>query len=83
MSLISMKLNISNMMNGLKNFFAGLILQNMLYAPIRSLLISPSISSSVLIFALLRNQRRPIFSLNIFVRSFTPSSKSTSEVLIK
>ena len=73
-SLISLKLNIPNTKNGLKMLVAGLILQNMFYNPPRSVIMPPRISSSVLTFALLKNQRHPIFALNIFVGICTPSS---------
>ena len=48
----------------------------MLYKLLRSLLMPPSIYSSVLTFALLNNQRHPILALDIFVGICTSSSKT-------
>ena len=54
---------------------AEIILQNMLYTPLRSLINPPMIYYSVLALYILRNQRHPISALNIFVGSCTPSPK--------
>ena len=72
---VSLTLPMLNMMNGLNNLVSGMVLQNILYKlwHLSPLMIPLLISSYVLTFVLLKNQRYPIFALDIFVGVCTPS----------
>ena len=75
-SLISLNLNMLNMMDGLNILVTGMVLTSMLHTwrPLNPLPTPFIIFSSVITYALLRNQQHPIFASNLFVGSSTPSS---------